>query len=129
DVIMDHKELGHLIPITNRKFNQVYQSITCSLTNDQCSRIWNLIQTSHDHEKIKNVFQSHYNIARTAGELSRIVNRVRTDKTKRVITLATDTYANNLNYLLSSLRYTNPTLCVTVHCVNWSDDLLNSFIY
>jgi len=44
-----------------------------------------------------------------------------------VVTLATEDYSNNLNYLLCSLVSTNPELMVLIYYVGWREKLVSDF--
>lgn len=127
DIISDKPEIGKLIHIKNVKYNPKYQSLTCSLTSSQCQEIYELIKKEYDHEDIQEKFSNHYNINLTTQDLSNRVCHLRKTKQKMIITLATEDYSNNLNYLLSSLKYTNPKLLVTIYCVNWRESLTEQF--
>jgi hypothetical protein len=44
-----------------------------------------------------------------------------------VVTLATEDYSKSMNYLLSSLKQTNPNLRVLVYYIGWRESLLEQF--
>lgn len=127
DIISDKPDIGKLIHISNVKYNSRYQSLTCSLTSKQCQEIYELTRKEYDHESIREKYKSHYNINLTSQDLSNKIVNLRKSKQKTIITLATEDYSNNLNYLLSSIKYTNPKLLVIVYCINWRVSLIDQF--
>ena len=130
DVIKDRPLLGKLIQIPQKNISYVheYNSVTCTLTNDQHDEIYKLIKKEHDHDLIATNFYKLYNPENITNEIYKHINRIAETKQKLIVTLATEDYSNNMNYLLSSIKHTNPNQSVLVFYVGWRDELINEFI-
>ena len=129
DVIEKHAELGKIIKVPKqlRRYESSYKSIGCVLGKDQFDEIYSEVVKSRDHDKIHDVFVLHYDDVKIVGGIVDKVRKCIDAKRKFVVTIATENYSNNLNYLLSSLMHTNPSVGVIVYCVNWDDELLCQF--
>lgn len=127
DLIKNNPNLGSIIYNSNTFYVDSYKSISCTITPDNCEKIYGLIKQNHNHKDISNAFNKLYNETTVTDELYHYIKETEKSKQKLVITLATDTYANSLNYLLISIKYTNPYQMVIVYYIDWSDNLLNDF--
>lgn len=101
----------------------------CVETADLFAKITAKLLEPKDHETIKNKFNSFI-----ANKYSSQINRLyeiytKSTKNAYILTLATPNYLGPMNYLLSSIKYTNPSLPVVVICVNCNAFLLNQFIF
>ena len=129
DVIENNPVLGRLIKISqqNISYEASYKSVKCTLTADQYNEIYNLITLRHDHVEIANTFKTVYDKVLITNNMYNQIKSIEAGKRKLVVTLATENYSNNLNYLLSSIKNTNPNQMVLIYYVGWKDTLLNDF--
>jgi len=127
DLIKNNPTLGTVIHTSNVFYVDSYKSVSCTLTPDNCEQIYNLIKKTHQHKKISESFNKLYSEKTVTYDLYQYIQETETHKQRLIITLATDTYANNVNYLLASIKNTNPNQMVIIYYINWSDLLLNNF--
>lgn len=129
DLITTNNNLGTIIKtdISQQHYQTSYQSIRCDLNDKQYDEIYNLTKKQYDHVFISNELAKRYDSKIVTKNMFDIINNKIFDKNKMIVTLATENYTNNLNYLLSSIKHTNPSYLVLVYCVGWSNMLLNQF--
>lgn len=129
DLITNNNNLGTIIKtdIKQQNYQASYQSIRCDLNDRQYEDIYNLSKKQYDHNLISNELAKSYDPENVTKNIFNIINEKIMNKNKMVVTLATENYTNNLNYLLSSIKHTNPSCLVLVYCVGWSNMLLNQF--
>lgn len=129
DMIINNPNLGKIIhvPLEQVEYETSYKSIKCKLTNIQYDEMYDMINKEYDHKFISDEFMKDYDERIVTKNMCDMIKGIIINKNKMVVTLATENYANNLNYLLSSIRYTNPGVMVMVYCVRWRNVLLNQF--
>ena len=129
DIIKNNHILGKLIKIHPKYTSYVpnYKSINCTLTNEQHNEIYSLITKEYDHKLIADTFKNIYNADITSNELYNFIKLAESYKNKLVVTIATEDYSNNMNYLLGSLKHTNPNVMVIVYYIGWRDALIIDF--
>jgi hypothetical protein len=129
DVIKDNPILGKIIkiPQKQREYEFSYRSIKCSLTSDQYNKIYNLIKQDYDHSLISRTFTEKYNYDLITNKLYNFIKETEIVKNRLIVTLATEDYSNNMNYLLASIKHTNPSLMVLVYYIGWRDTILSEF--
>jgi len=127
DILDGKPELGIIINTSTKYYVDKYQSVSCHLVSGQFDHIYQLATIKYDNQLISNVFNQNYNLAKSSDELANNIHGIRMDKQRYVCTMATESYANNLNLLLGSIKYTNPCLNVIVYAINWSNDLIAKF--
>jgi len=129
DIIKNNPILGKIISVSPRSitFEPSYKSVKCLLSNLQFNEIYDLIQTKHNHELIADTFKKLYNESSITKNMAEQIFNIQYVKNKMVVTLATENYSSNLNYLLSSIKHTNPNLMVFIFYIGWRDSLINEF--
>lgn len=129
DVFKNNPIIGKLItvPIRNTSYEPSYKSIKCVLTPEQHNDIYNLIKKEHDHKLISETFLNSYNADKTIDGLYRYLKIIESTKQRLIVTLATENYSKNINYLLASIVHTNPDQLVVVYYIGWRDSLINQF--
>lgn len=136
DILSDGKDVIRSIPSTGKfihiqqsdiEYEAAYQSVKCVLKPDQMNEIYALTKMKHNHKEISETFCKKFNVVNSVTELNNCINEIKSKKHNMVLTLATEDYSNNLNYLLSSLKKTNPDKMVIVYCVQWRESLINQF--
>ena len=129
DIIKNNPLLGKIIEIPKhqKKYELSYKSISCVLGDAKCEEIYRTIIKKYDHCEISSIFTQYYSPLKVCRNIyENIENRV-SRKNKMVVTLATEDYSNNLNYLLCSLVSTNPELMVLIYYVGWREKLVSDF--
>jgi hypothetical protein len=129
DMIINNPKLGKIIhvPEQQKEYETSYKSIKCTLTHIQYDEMYNAINNTYDHKLISDEFMKDYDEKMVTYNLHNIFKNIIVNKNKMVVTLATENYTNNLNYLLSSIKHTNPNVTVLIYCVGWKNFLLNQF--
>ena len=129
DMVLDNGILGKVInvPENRKSYQESYKSIKCDLTNVQYDEIYNLVNANYDHKLITDEFKKKYDEITVTKNIYELAKEIVINKNKLIVTLATENYSNNLNYLLSSIKCTNPNVNVLVYCVGWRNFLLSQF--
>jgi len=128
-VVKNNDILGKIIKIPNRNisFEASYKSVKCVLTDAQYDEMYNLIKQEYDHQLIAKTFTETYNVDNTVNSLHKYLKFIEIKKQQLVLTLATENYSNNINYLLASLRHTNPNQLVIIYYIGWREQLIYEF--
>lgn len=118
--------LGTIIP-THNKYLAENSSACCKPSDDLFDRITNEVMISRDAHLIAETFSSYLK-RKYDQQITKVVDLYRkSNKGVYVLTLATEDYTKPLNYLLSSIRHSNPTLTVVAILVNCRDKLIQEF--
>jgi hypothetical protein len=118
--------LGSRIP-TVGKYLAENSSACCKPNDELFDRITNEIYEKRDARVIAETFNQYFN-KKYDQQISKIIDIYRkSNKGTYILTLATEDYTKPLNYLLSSIRHSNPTLTVVAILVNCRDKLVQDF--
>jgi hypothetical protein len=124
-IIKDNNIFGKII-----KCNKIYErsrSLSCYPDVEMFDEITQTVLTKKDHDliqlKFDNLMNKHY-----GHQIDKIADIYkRSNKGTYVLTLATEDYLKPMNYLLSSIKHTNPDLLVVAVCVNCNKKIVNEF--
>lgn len=129
DMIINNPKLGKIInvPDKQKSYETSYKSVRCDLTRIQYDEMYNLLTANYDHKLISDEFNKDYDEKLVTKNIYDNLCNVSNNKCKLVVTLATENYSNNVNYLLSSIKNTNPNVMVIVYYIGWKSMLLLQF--
>ncbi len=129
DMIMNNSKLGKIItvPENQKSYETSYKSVRCDLTKLQYDEMYSLLTGTYDHKLISEEFNKDYNEEMVTQNIYNKLYGISVNKCKLVVTLATENYSNNVNYLLASIKNTNPNVIVIVYYIGWKSVLLLQF--
>lgn len=103
-------------------------SLSCLTDELFFKKITEQVLIEKNHEDIQNNFNEYIN-KNFKEQINKIIYFYKqSNKGTYILTLATKDYSKPLNYLLSSIKYSNPYLKVVIICINFTKELLNEFL-
>lgn len=124
-MIKNNQDYGKII--TAKKMYEKSLSISCYPDPDMFDEITSEIELHKNHSLISIKFNQYIN-----KQYSNQINKMfdiykKSSKGTYILTLATEDYLKPMNYLLSSIKHTNPDLVVVAICVNCNKSIISEF--
>ena len=118
---------GIVLPTKNKYIIEPYKSAVARSSPELFDTITKQVLQVHNYEEIARKFD-RYIIKKYNYTLNKTINLYKkSGKSSYILTLATEDYTKPLNYLLSSINYSNPGLQVVIILVNCRKSLIEQF--